>query len=292
MSSYHNQSRGGKGRKGISMKEEDVVESLFVSSTHSYLLVFTSKGRLYWLKALDIPDVGPAARGKSINNLIQFQADERVSLVVPVKDFEADQFVVMLSSDGLIKKTRLEQFKNIRKGGIQAMTLRAKSELLFSSLTDGKREIILGTKLGKAIRFAEKQIRPMGRQAAGVRAIRLAAKDQVVGMIVVGSEDKFIFTASDKGYGKKTEIGLYRKQSRGGKGVINLKVTPKIGFALSMVGIGEGEVLLMTEFGKVIRIKAHEVRTSGRSTQGVKLINLEEKDRVSSLVKVTGEQAD
>jgi DNA gyrase subunit A len=292
VSSYHNQSRGGKGRKGISMKEEDVVESLFVSSTHSYLLVFTSKGRLYWLKALDIPDVGPAARGKSINNLIQFQADERVSLVVPVKDFEADQFVVMLSSDGLIKKTRLEQFKNIRKGGIQAMTLRAKSELLFSSLTDGKREIILGTKLGKAIRFAEKQIRPMGRQAAGVRAIRLAAKDQVVGMIVVGSEDKFIFTASDKGYGKKTEIGLYRKQSRGGKGVINLKVTPKIGFALSMVGIGEGEVLLMTEFGKVIRIKAHEVRTSGRSTQGVKLINLEEKDRVSSLVKVTGEQAD
>ena len=292
LSSYHNQNRGGKGRKGISMKEEDVVESLFVSSTHSYLLVFTNKGRLYWLKALDIPDVGPAARGKSINNLIQFQADERVSLVVPVKDFEADQFVVMLSSDGLIKKTRLEQFKNIRKGGIQAMTLRAKSELLFSSLTDGKREIILGTKLGKAIRFAEKQIRPMGRQAAGVRAIRLAAKDQVVGMIVIGSEDKFIFTASDKGYGKKTEIGLYRKQSRGGKGVINLKVTPKIGFALSMVGIGEGEVLLMTEFGKVIRIKAHEVRTSGRSTQGVKLINLEEKDRVSSLVKVTGEQAD
>jgi len=290
LSTYHYQSRGGKGRKGISMKEEDVVESLFVSSTHTYLLVFTNKGRLYWLKALDIPDVGPAARGKSINNLIQFQADEKVSSVVPVKDFEADKFVVMLSSDGLIKKTKLDQFKNIRKGGIQAMTLKPKSELLFTSLTDGKREILLGTKLGKAIRFAEKQIRPMGRQAAGVRAMSLASKDQVIGMIVIGPEEKFIFTASDKGYGKKTEIGLYRKQSRGGKGIINIKVTPKIGVAMGMVGIGEGEVLLVTEAGKVIRIKSHEVRTSGRSTQGVRLINLEEKDRVSSLVKVAEEE--
>ncbi len=292
LSSYHYQGRGGKGRKGISMKEEDEVESLFVSSTHSYLLVFTNKGRLYWLKALDIPDVGPAARGKSINNLIHFQADEGVSSVVAIKDFDQDKFVLMLSSDGLIKKTRLDQFKNIRKAGIQAMTLRPKSELLFTSLTDGKREIIIGTKLGKAIRFSEKQIRPMGRQAAGVRAMSLRGKDQVIGMIVVGPEDKFIFTASDKGYGKKTEIGLYRKQSRGGKGIINIKVTPKIGFALGMVGIGEGEVLLMTEAGKVIRIRAHEVRTSGRSTQGVRLINLEEKDRVSSLVKVAEETSE
>jgi len=290
LSSYHYQGRGGKGRKGISMKEEDLVQSLFVSSTHSYLLVFTNKGRLYWLKALDIPDVGPAARGKSINNLIQFQPDERVSSVIPVKDFEDDKFVVMLSSDGLIKKTKLDQFKNIRKGGIQAMTLKAKSELLFTSLTDGKREVLIGTKMGKAIRFAEKQIRSMGRQAAGVRAMRLAAKDQVIGMIVVGPEDKFIFTASDKGYGKKTEFGQYRKQSRGGKGVINIKVTPKIGQAMGMVGIGEGEVLLVTKAGKVIRIKSHEVRTSGRSTQGVRLINLDEKDRVSSLVKVAQEE--
>jgi DNA gyrase subunit A len=288
LSSYHYQSRGGKGRKGISMKEEDVVASLFVSSTHSYLLVFTNKGRLYWLKALDIPDVGPAARGKSINNLIQFQPDERVSSVVAVKDFEADQYVVLLSSDGLIKKTKLDQFKNIRR----AMTLRPKSELLFTSLTDGKREILIGTKLGKAIRFSEKQIRAMGRQAAGVRAMSLSSKDQVIAMIVIGPDDKFIFTASEKGYGKKTEVGLYRKQSRGGKGIINIKVTPKIGSALGMVGIGEGEVLLMTEAGKVIRIRAHEVRTSGRSTQGVRLINLEDKDRVSSLVKVAEEASE
>ena len=290
LSSYHYQSRGGKGRKGISMKEEDVVESLFVSSTHSYLLVFTNKGRLYWLKALDIPDVGPAARGKSINNLIQFQPDERVDSVVAVKDFEADQYVVMLSSDGLIKKTKLDQFKNIRRAGIQAMTLRPKSELLFPSLTDGKREILIGTKLGKVIRFNEKQIRVMGRQAAGVRAMSLSAKDQVIAMIVLGPDDKFIFTASEKGYGKKTEIGQYRKQSRGGKGIINIKVTPKIGAAVGMVGIGEGELLLMTEAGKVIRIRAHEVRTSGRSTQGVRLISVEEKDRVSSLVKVAEEE--
>ncbi len=290
LSSYHSQGRGGKGRKGISMKEEDAVENIFICSTHSYLLVFTNQGRLYWLKALDIPDVGLAARGKPIVNLVEFQPGEAATAVVAVKDFSPDRYVLMLSSDGQVKKTALDQFKNIRKGGIQAMSVRAKQELLFTSLTDGKRDIIIGTRLGKAIRFSEKQIRPMGRQASGVRAISLTAKDAVIGLIVVSAADKYVFTASEKGYGKKTEIAQYRRQSRGGKGIINLKVTSKIGPALTMIGISEGALLLMTEAGKVIRIKAHEVRTSGRSTQGVRLINLEDKDKVSSVAKVAEEE--
>jgi DNA gyrase subunit A len=290
LSSYHNQSRGGKGRKGISMKEEDAVENIFICSTHSYLLVFTNQGRLYWLKALDIPDVGIAARGKPIVNLVEFQPGERATSVVAVKDFSPAQYVLMLSSDGQIKKTALDQFKNIRKGGILAMSVRPKKELLFTSLTDGKRDILIGTRQGKAIRFSEKQIRAMGRQAAGVRAISLTAKDAVIGMIVVSEADKFVFTASEKGYGKKTEIKQYRRTSRGGKGIINLKVTAKIGPALAMVGVTEGELLLMTQAGKVIRIRASEVRTAGRSTQGVKLINLESGDKVCSVAKVAVEE--
>jgi DNA gyrase subunit A len=176
LSTYHFQMRGGKGRKGISMKAEDVVENLFICSTHDYLLFFTNRGRVYWLKALEIPDVGPAGRGKAIANLLEFQSDERVTSVIAIKDFDEDKFVVMLSKDGLIKKTRLSGFQNIRKGGIIAVSLRPKSELIWTRLTDGKHDIVLATKLGKAIRFKESDIRPMGRQAAGVRSMSLARK--------------------------------------------------------------------------------------------------------------------
>jgi DNA gyrase subunit A len=288
LSSYHFQSRGGKGKRGISMRTEDVVESLFVCSTHSYLLFFTNKGRLYWLKALEIPDVGVAGRGKSIANLIQFNPEERVHSIVAVKDFSEDLNVVMLSTNGLIKKTRLSEFKNVRRGGITAITLRPKSELYSAQLTDGKKDIIIGTKLGKAIRFKEKEIRAMGRQATGVKAIRLKPKDQVISLIVVGAEDKYIFTASEKGYGKKTEINQYPRHKRGGQGVINIKVNAKIGNALGMVVITEDdELLIITVEGKVIRFKTSQVRASGRATQGVRIINLEDKDRVCSIAKVS-----
>jgi DNA gyrase subunit A len=285
LSSYHFQMRGGKGRKGISMKAEDVVENLFVCSTHNYLLFFTNRGRVYWLRALEIPDVGIAGRGKSINNLIEFQPDERVTSVMAVKDFSENRYIVMLSTDGLIKKTRLDEFKNIRRGGIIAINLRPKSQLLWTRLTDGKRDIVIATKLGKAIRFKESDIRAMGRQATGVRAIALAKKDEVIGMVAIGEEDKFIFTASQKGYGKKTETSFYRRQRRGGKGLINLKITPKIGNALEVLGIAEEDLLIVTEFGKVIRINTKQVRASGRATQGVRIIQLEEKDRVCSVAK-------
>lgn len=267
------------------MKPEDVVQNVFICSSHSYLLFFTNKGRLYWLKALEIPDVGVAGRGKSIKNLIQFSPEERVKSVVSVKDFSDKLFVMMLSSNGKIKKTRLRDFRNIRRGGINAINLNPKSELLMVKLTDGEKDVIIGTKLGKAIKFKESQVRPMGRQAAGVKAIFLSPKDQIIGMVVVGDDDKYIFTASSKGYGKKTDIGLYPRRRRGGKGVINLRINNKIGKALGMVGISEEELLLITELGKVIRIKTEQVRPLGRATQGVRIINLGKKDKVVSMAK-------
>ncbi|MEW5901932.1 MAG: DNA gyrase C-terminal beta-propeller domain-containing protein, partial [Acidobacteriota bacterium] len=285
LSSYHFQMRGGKGRRGISMKAEDVVEDVFVCSTHSYLLFFTNIGRVYWLKALEIPDVGVSGRGKATANLIEFQPGEMMTSVVAVKDFVEDKYVVMLATNGLIKKTPLVEFSNIRRGGIIAMSLRPKSRLMWTRLTDGRRDIVIATKLGKAIRFSEKDIRPMGRTAAGVRAMTLAKKDEVIGLVAIGEEEKYIFTASEKGYGKKTETGLYRKQRRGGKGLINLRVTSKIGPAVSALGVAEHDLLIVTASGKVIRIKTKQVRYSGRATQGVRLINLEKGDKVCSVAK-------
>jgi len=206
------------------MKAEDVVQNLYICSTHSYLLFFTNKGRLYWLKALEIPDVGVSGRGKSIKNLIQYGPEEKVCSVVSVMDFSGDRYVVMLTSDGRIKKTKLSDFRNIRKGGIIAIGLNRKSELLMAKLTDGQKDILIGTRLGKAIRFKESEVRFMGRQAAGVKAINLGAKDKIIGMIVAGDEDKYAFTASEKGCGKKTDISLYPRHRRGGRAFLTLEL--------------------------------------------------------------------
>jgi len=286
LTSYKFQARGGKGRKGIEMKAEDIVEDLYVCSTHSYLLVFTNKGRLYWLKALEVPDVGVSGRGKAIANLVEFQPDEKPRSVVPVKEFSEDQFVVMLTTDGIIKKTRLSEFKNVRRGGILAINLRPKSDLFSAQLSTGKNAIVIGTKLGRALRFKEADVRPMGRSAAGVKGIRLKPKDHVIGMIIAGPGEKFIFTASERGYGKKTAVDQYPLKHRGGQGVLNLRITPKIGNALGMVGINEEDLLVITLEGKVIGIPTTQVRPLSRATQGVRIINLDDKDRVCSIAKV------
>jgi DNA gyrase subunit A len=286
LSYYHFQSRGGKGRRGISMKPEDVVQDLFISSTHSYLLIFTDQGNLYWLKALLIPDLGVSSRGKSIKNLVEMEPGEKASSVVAVREFSKDEYVVMLCSDGRIKKTRLSDFRHIRKGGIIAIGMTPKSELIAAKLTDGNKDIIIGTKLGKAIRFKESDVRPMGRQAAGVRALSLSKKDGIIGMVVAGEDEKYIFTASEKGQGKKTAVELYPRHRRGGKGVLNLRISPKIGKAIGIVGISNEEMLLITELGKVIRIKTEKIRPLSRATQGVRIINLEKGDRVVSIAKV------
>ena len=285
LSSYHFQMRGGKGRRGISMKAEDIVEDVFVCSTHSYLLFLTNTGRVYWLKALEIPDVGVSGRGKAIVNLLELQPGETMTSVVAVKDFSEDKYIVMLATNGQIKKTHLSEFRNVRRGGIIAMSLRPKSQLMWSRLTDGKREIIIATRLGKAIRFSEKDIRPMGRTAAGVRGMSLAKKDEVIGMVSIGEREKYVFTASEKGYGKRTEVDSYRKTHRGGKGLINLKITPKIGPAVAVLGVAEDDLLIVTVSGKVIRIQTKQVRAVGRATQGVRLINLENGDKICSVAK-------
>jgi DNA gyrase subunit A len=286
LTSYKFQARGGKGRRGIEMKTEDIVEDLYVCSTHSYLLVFTNQGRLYWLRALDVPDVGISGRGKSIANLVEFQAGERPASVVAVKEFSEHQFVVMLTTDGVIKKTRLSDFRNVRKGGILAMNIRPKSELFAAQLSSGKNTIVIGTKLGRALQFKEADVRTMGRTASGVRGIRLKPKDRVIGMIIVGPEIKFIFTATERGYGKKTAAEMYPVKHRGGQGVLNLRITPKVGNALAMVGVNEEDLLVITVEGKVIGIPTTQVRSSGRATQGVRIINLDDKDRVCSIAKV------
>jgi DNA gyrase subunit A len=285
LSSYHFQIRGGKGRKGIEMKPEDVVEDLFVCSTHSYLLFFTNMGRMYWLKALEIPDVGVSGRGKSIANLIEFAPGEKARSVLAVKEFSEDRYIVMLTTDGIIKKTRLSEYRNVRRGGIAAITLRPKSDLFSARMTNGKNDIIIGTMLGRAIRFKESLIRAMGRTASGVKAIRLRPKDMVIGMIVVGENEKFVFTATERGYGKKTAVDQYPPKGRGGQGVLNLKITPKVGNALGMVGIHEDDLLVITEAGKVIRIQTAAIRPLSRATQGVRIINLEESDRICSIAK-------
>jgi len=286
LTSYKFQARGGKGRRGIEMKAEDIVEDLYVCSTHSYLLVFTNQGRLYWLKALDVPDVGVSGRGKPIANLVEFQPNEKPASVVAVKEFSENQFVVMLTTDGVIKKTKLSDFRNVRKGGILAMNIKPKSELFSAQLSTGKNNIVIGTKLGRALSFKESDVRTMGRTASGVRGIRLKPKDKVIGMIIVGPDEKFIFTATDRGYGKKTASDMYPIKHRGGQGVLNLRITPKIGHALGMVGINEEDLLVITVEGKVIGIPTTQVRSSGRATQGVRIINLDDKDRVCSIAKV------
>ena len=286
LNSYRFQSRGGKGRKGIDMKAEDVVDNLFTGSTHSYLLVFTNKGRLYWLRALDVPDAGPSGKGKAIANLLEFQPGEKVQSILAVKEFRDDQFVILLSDNGLVKKTKLSEFRHVRKGGIVAMGLKPGTSLFTAALTSVKNDIIIGTRMGKAIRFKESQVRPMGRQAAGVKAITLKPKDRVISMIVVGDNDKYIFTASENGYGKKTPIEDYPVHRRGGQGVLNLRITEKIGPALDMVNVNEDDLLVITISGKVIRIKTTDFRPLSRATQGVKIIQLDEGDQVCSIAKV------
>ncbi|MCP2604624.1 DNA gyrase subunit A [Candidatus Aminicenantes bacterium AH-873-B07] len=290
LSCYQRQKRGGKGKMGIKMKEEDAVEQAFVASSHSYLLVFTNKGQVYWLKALSIPEVDISGRGKAIVNLINLSPEERVASVVPIQDFNQQAYLLMLTNDGLIKKTELKAFSNPRSIGIKAINLSEGRELKTVKLTDGKKEIIIGTKLGKAIRFSEAQVRPMGRTAEGVRAISLSPGDEVVGMIVVSENEKYIFSVTEMGYGKKTNINEYRPQNRGGRGIITHKVNNKVGNVIGIMGIDDEEMILITALGKVMRIRTKAVRPMGRMTQGVRMIDLSLEDKVASIVKVIKEE--
>jgi DNA gyrase subunit A len=290
VSLYKSQRRGGKGKIGMGTKEEDFVERIFIASTHHYVLVFTSKGRVYWLKVYQIPQAGRAAKGKAIVNLINMVDGERVAAVQAVREFAGDKSVVMVTRKGTIKKTELTAFSNPRAGGIIAISIDDDDELIDVQLTLGNQDIFLGTRKGKSIRFKEDDVRDMGRTARGVRGIMMAADDRVVGM-EIPSEGNSILTVSEKGYGKRTDIGEYRLQTRGGKGTINLKTVPKVGDVSGILQVtGNEDIMLISDAGRIVRMKAEEVRVIHRSTQGVRLIDLEENEKLVGVARAEREE--
>jgi DNA gyrase subunit A len=286
MSSYRRQHRGGKGVTAMETREEDFVEHLFLASTHEHILFFTNKGKVYWLKVHEIPQAGRHSKGKAIVNLLQLESGEAVTARVPVKDFASGKFLVLLTKQGLIKKTCLDAFSNPRKVGIVAISLDKGDELIAAALTDGKQQILLASRGGKALRFKEENVRQMGRTARGVRAIKLAAKDEVIGMEIV-NPDTAILTVTEGGFGKRTSFKEYRLQARGGKGIINVKVTPKNGQVVGLKTVNEtDEIMIITQHGMIVRCPVKDIRSVGRNTQGVHVMRLKAKDKVSSIASV------
>ena len=289
---FRTQRRGGKGKIGMTTKEEDFVEHMFVASTHSYILFFTDKGKVYSLKVYDIPQAGTAAKGKAIVNLLNLAQGEKMTAFLPVREFTEGKFIVMATKCGVIKKTDLPAFANIRSGGLIALGLDEGDELIATRLTDGSKELFLGTKEGQAIRFNESQVRDMGRVARGVRAINLG-KDDVVVAAEALEEGRTILTVTERGYGKRTEIEEYRSQLRGGMGIINIKVTEKNGPVVGIAQVtGEDELMITTNIGKIIRIAMKGVSVIGRNTQGVKLIDIEKDERVTGIAPIAEKEED
>jgi DNA gyrase subunit A len=316
---YRHQSRGGKGRIGARTREEDFVEHLFVASAHSYILLFSSKGRVYWLKVYEIPEAAAATRGKAISNLVRFQEGETLRAVVPARNLEEEgRYVFLATRNGTVKKTGLAEFSNPRPSGIIAINLDGEDELIGAKVTDGKQMIFLASHDGQAILFRETEVRPMGRQAGGVNGMDLAKDDYVVSMdaaqVDFGIIEKeyqtktqnldelesdqlrdsltsLMLTVSEKGYGKRTPLAEYRVTSRGGKGVINLKSTDRNGSVVAALQVSEeSDVMIITGQGKVIRVHSGEIREAGRSTQGVRLLRLDEGDRIAAAAAILEEE--
>ena len=279
---YRRQTRGGKGRIGMGTRAEDVVEHLIIASTHDYLLIFTSKGRVYWLKVYNIPDATTVGKGKNINGLINLQPDEEVKAFLPVKEFTADRFIVMVTKYGVIKRTELTDFDNPMARGIIACTLDENDELISAKISNGQNQIFLASREGMAARFAEDEVRSMGRQARGVTAMKLERTDFLISAEVV-DDSALMLAISENGFGKRTKLTDYRHSGRAVKGVINMKVTSKTGKVVSTIPIGEdSDVMIITKEGQIIRIESTKIRQSGRSAQGVKLVDLTDGDKVAS----------
>lgn len=291
VSAYRKQRRGGVGVTAMDIKEEDFVERLFIASTHDYILCFTNKGRVYWLKVYDIPEAGRQAKGRAIINILALEKDERINAFVDVQDFKEDKLLILCTKGGIIKKTTLSAYSNPRKAGIIAITIDKGDELIGAKISVSEEEILLLTRQGKAIRFPQAQARATGRSARGVRGIRLAKKDAVIAMEIVNKEDQTILTVTTAGFGKRTKMSEYRTQSRGGKGIINIKVTDKNGEAIGtkMVTDKDG-LMLLTQGGMMVRCPVKDIRITGRNVQGVKLISLKQKDLVSSIARVAPEE--
>lgn len=286
ITTYRSQKRGGRGIMGMGTKVDDFVEHLFVTNTHHYLMFFTNKGKVYKLKAYEIPELGRAARGTPIINLIQIEQGETVNAVIPVEGFEGEQNLFFATQKGIVKKTPLIDYINVRKGGLIAITIREDDELIGVKLTDGQKEIVMGTSLGMSIRFSEANVRAMGRSATGVRGIRISNKDYVIDMDVVDENDDVLIVTAN-GYGKRTPMSEYRIQTRGGKGVKTLNVTQKNGDVVGLKVVRDDEdLMIITALGVLIRTSMSGISTMGRNTQGVRLINIKDTDEVATVARV------
>jgi DNA gyrase subunit A len=294
LETYRTQKRGGKGLKGMETREEDFVTNIFTANTHTTLLVFTDKGKVYWVKVHKLPTGNRQSKGKAIANVVQLSPNENVRAILPVEEFAADKYVVLVTKNGVIKKTPLEQFSNPRPSGIIALTIDPDDNLMAAQLSSGKDDIFVATKDGMSIRFSEDEVRPMGRTARGVRAIAVGQGDFVVGCEVITPDcKKHILMVTSKGYGKRSEISEYRVQGRGGVGIITQKVTDKVGEVISTILVDESEdVMLMTDKGQVIRIKCNNISLLGRNTQGVRLINVNEGEILSSVARTVADDED
>ncbi len=286
ISLYRSQHRGGKGKVGINVKEEDFVVDLFIASTHDYILFFTDLGKIHWKKVHELPQAGRATRGKAIVNLLNLGSEEKVTTILPLKDFSRGGFITFMTKRGTIKKTALEAYSNPRAGGIIAISLDEEDELISAKLTDGQHHLFIGTKLGKGIHFPESQIREMGRTARGIRGIKLSKGDEVMGMEVVTPHTQ-ILTVASRGYGKRTKASEYRIQNRGGTGIFTVKRTQKTGDVVGIKTVAdEDELMLISNKGKILRLQAADIPIQGRSTQGVRLISIEEGEWVVGIARL------
>jgi DNA gyrase subunit A len=292
ITNYRNQRRGGKGRIGMRTREEDFVSHLFVASTHAYIMIFSDRGRAYWLKVHEIPDVGPDGRGKAIANLVSMQEGERIAALLAVKEFEPNRFIVMGTKRGEVKKTELTAFSNPRAGGIIAMNVEEGDAVIAVAVSDGNAEIFIGTRHGMSIRFKETDVRSMGRAAGGVRGIELREGDEVVAMEVLVPGGT-ILTVTEQGYGKRTELEEYRVQSRGGIGIINIQTSERNGKVVGVTQVTDvDELMLITQQGKILRMASNSIRSIGRATQGVRLIDIEGEDRAVSIARLAEKDDD
>jgi len=288
VSLYRSQRRGGKGKTGMRPKEEDFVEHLFIASTHSYILVFTNQGKVYWLKVHEIPQGGRAARGKAIVNLLQLAGDEQVMSILPVKQFVEDKYIIAATRNGVVKKTELMAYANPRQGGIISMTIDEGDQLVSTRITDGTMDVLLASSHGKSIRFSEKDVRPMGRTARGVRGMQLEGDDHIIGMeVVTDATSATLVSVTEHGYGKRTDLGEYRVQSRSGKGIITIKTSKRNGNVVDIKLVNDDEDLMfITDIGKILRTRVSALSVIGRNTQGVRLMVLEEEERIVAVAKL------
>jgi DNA gyrase subunit A len=290
VSGYRRQGRGGKGVTAATTREDDFIEHMFIGSTHHYILFFTDKGKCYWLKVHEIPEAGRQARGKSIVNLIQKANDENIASFVTVREFDEEHFVAMVTEQGLIKKTPLAEYSNVRRTGITAISMKKDDRVTDVKLTDGTQEIVIGTHNGLAIRFHEQEARPMGRSAAGVKGVRLGKGDRVVGAVAIRRKSTSILVVAEHGFGKRSDLEEYRISHRGGKGVFTMNATDKTGRMVAIKEVLENDdIVVVTAQGLIIRQPAKAIRMAGRNTQGVRLIRLAQGDKIAAVAVVPPE---